>query len=247
MAIMKNFIKKHLVFIIVASIYSLLLFIYYLSISSVEYAMNKIAYSYVISDTSMFNTYVDTRTLVRNYLKTKPDDESNIFELIHEDELYDNVEDSYVDEVETWVEFGYKENPITKALLRNKDLQDSIKNNSSKLIRLDKPIIKGDSALVRLYLYQPRYDTLLTLDFRLVDVGHNWRLVDISNLQKSLILINELEHKKNNSIRNKFLNTLLESNLKTSLSDSQYILPTNKKKSDSVSHQIKIVPEKARR
>ena len=51
----------------------------------------------------------------------------------------------------------------------------------------------------------------------------------------------------NNSIRNKFLNTLLESNLKTSLSDSQYILPTNKKKSDSVSHQIKIVPEKARR
>ena len=138
MAIMKNFIKKNLVFIIVASIYSLLLFIYYLSISSVEYAMNKIAYSYVISDTSMFNTYVDTRSLVRNYLKTKPDDESNIFELIHEDELYDNVEDSYVDEVETWVEFGYKENPITKALLKNKDLQDSIKNNSSKFIFLKK-------------------------------------------------------------------------------------------------------------
>jgi len=225
MAIMKNFIKKNLVFIIVASIYSLLLFIYYLSISSVEYAMNKIAYSYVISDTSMFNTYVDTRSLVRNYLKTKPDDETNIFELIHEDELYDNVEDSYVDEVETWVEFGYKENPITKALLRNKDLQDSIKNNSSKLIRLDKPIIKGDSALVRLYLYQPRYDTLLTLDFRLVDVGHNWRLVEISNLQKSLILINELEHKKNNSIRNKASKELLN-HIKLSklvLTDGKYL------------------------
>ena len=51
----------------------------------------------------------------------------------------------------------------------------------------------------------------------------------------------------NNSIRNKFLNTLLESNLKTSLSDSQYILPANKKKSDTITPIIKIVPKKTTR
>jgi hypothetical protein len=36
------------------------------------------------------------------------------------------------------------------------------------------------------------------------------------------------------SIRNKLLNTVLESNLKTSLSDTQHILPINKKKSDTL-------------
>ncbi len=37
----------------------------------------------------------------------------------------------------------------------------------------------------------------------------------------------------NNSLRNKIFNNVLESNLKTSLSDTQYILPSNKKKSDT--------------
>jgi hypothetical protein len=42
--------------------------------------------------------------------------------------------------------------------------------------------------------------------------------------------ISLLEH----SIRNKLLNTVLESNLKTSLSDTQKIIPINKKKSDTL-------------
>jgi hypothetical protein len=37
----------------------------------------------------------------------------------------------------------------------------------------------------------------------------------------------------NPSLRNKLFNTVIESNLKTSLSDTQYILPSNKKKSDT--------------
>ena len=37
----------------------------------------------------------------------------------------------------------------------------------------------------------------------------------------------------NASLRNKLFNTVLESNLKTSLSDTQYMLPSNKKKSDT--------------
>jgi hypothetical protein len=38
----------------------------------------------------------------------------------------------------------------------------------------------------------------------------------------------------NDSLRSKLFNTVLESNLKTSISDTQQILPTNKKKSDSL-------------
>jgi hypothetical protein len=38
----------------------------------------------------------------------------------------------------------------------------------------------------------------------------------------------------NHSVRNKILNTVLESNLKTSLSDTQHLLPTIKKKPDNL-------------
>lgn len=178
-------------------------FFYYKSISSIEYALNKIAYSYVTHDTSTFYHYVDVRSLVGNYLKSNPTDETNIFEIIHENTLYDKVEDSYVDELESWVEFGYYNNPVTSVLLQNKDFVDSISTNHSKLVNLESPQISGDSGIVKMNFYQPRYDTTLSLIFHFRDMGHYWRLYKISNLQESLEKLKSLETKLTTKTLNK--------------------------------------------
>lgn len=187
----------------ITSIFGIILFLagyaYYDCVTSVEYSLNKLIQSYQVHDTTLFLKHIDLNSLTSNYIDNQSDDTENIFGILYDGESKEDIQDQYKDKIMSWVKDGYSQDPIAKLFLNK--YNEYLPKNRSKLVRVITPDQFKDTVTLKLMLYQPRYDTTISLDLTFKKSSMYWQLYDVPNLQETIILLKTLELRQKENVR----------------------------------------------
>jgi len=165
------------------------------SFTSVEYSLNQIALNYKTHKLKKFLEYVDTKSVIANYINRLPNPENNIFGLVYEGIDKQKEVKLYSEQMNKWVEQGYSKDPLVNLQLKSKWVQDSLDYNKSIVYGIDEITYNGDIATIGFKIFHPRYDTTMVLNLNFREKDYHWELYDIPNLNKTINTLDSLESK----------------------------------------------------
>lgn len=161
--------------------------------TSVEYSLNQIAFTYKTHKLRKFLRYVDTRSLITNYINRMPNPENNVFGLVYSGIDRNKEVQLYTQRINMWVESGYSTDPLVNLQLKSNWAKDSLNYNKSVFYGVDNITHKGDIATIGLKVFHPRYDTTTILNLNFREKEYHWELYDIPNLNETIETLDSLE------------------------------------------------------